>query len=171
MGQLRKRRGMPSAILLLVAWVTVSCSRSGRGTFPYDAAMTDVHGAPAKLAPLRGLPVVVVAYVASMPDCRERIRQFVSLSRSLRNPALRFVAIDIGFGAEDKFPDVLPEDRGNVLFLHDRSQEFRKALRIDITPTTFFVSSGGQIRDRMEGSHRWDSPDFRRRVDKFAGNA
>lgn len=164
------RGGVTSALLLpIMMLLAASCFRSVPETFPYDAAAVDLRGAPATLAPLRGFPMVVVAYVASMPDCRERIRRFVLLSESFRASEIRFVAVDIGFGQGDRFPDVLPEDRGNVLFLNDRSRELGKALRIDVTPTTFLVLPGGRIRDRLEGFHDWDSPDFRRRLAGFGG--
>jgi hypothetical protein len=165
----RTRVGLPSALLLCVSLLAGSCSRSVPGIFPYNARVVDRQGVLTSLASLRGSPVVFVAYVASMPDCRERIRRLVALSDALRNSDVRFAAVDIGFGQGDNFPDVLPDDRGNVLFLNDRYQELRRELKIDITPTTFLVSPGGKIRERIEGFHTWDAPDFHHRVEMFAG--
>lgn len=146
----------------------VSCSRSPGGAFPYDAGVTDLRDAPASLAPLRGRPIVVATFVASMPDCRKRIERFVALSESFRSSAVRFVAVDIGMREMGDLPEFLPEDRGTVLFLVDRDNEVKRALKIDITPTTFLVSADGKIRDRIESDYTWDSPDFRSRVESLA---
>jgi len=113
---------------------------------------------------------ILVAYVASMPDCRKRIERFVALSDLFRGTEIRFVAVDIGSLESDKFPELLPEDRGKVLFLNDRTDELRRALKIDITPTTFLVSANGKIQDRIDAVYTWDQPDFRRRVDTLGRN-
>jgi peroxiredoxin len=153
-----------SISLLALAAPVPSCSRPPPGAFPYDAAVVDLADAPGTLAPLRGRPVVLAAYAASMPDCRKRIERFVALSDAFPDAGVRFVAVDISPREADKFPEVVPDRRGNVQFLKDVSGEVRRALKIDITPTTFLVSSGGNIRDRVESVYTWDSPDFRRRV-------
>jgi len=160
---------MRSAFLLFLILTAASCSRSSPAAFPYSAEVVDPNGASSTLEPMHGAPMVVVAYVASMPDCRERIRRFVALSESFGNPRVRFVALDIGIGPPEKFPEVLPRDRGNVQFLDDRDGEVRRALKIDITPTTFLVSADGKIRDRIAALYTWDSPEFRKRVERFAG--
>lgn len=163
--------GLLSALSLVVTLLPASCSRSVPGTFPYDAAVVDPKGVHSTLTSVHGVPMVVVAYVASMPDCRERIRRFVALSDGFRIPRLRFVAVDIGIGPPAKFPEVLPPDRGNVQFFDDRDGDVRRALRIDITPTTFLVSADGKIRDRIEALYTWDSPEFHRRLERFVGGS
>jgi hypothetical protein len=157
------------SILLSSALSVVSCSRPPRGAFPYDVGVTDPRDNPASLAPLRGHPVVFATYVASMPDCRKRIERIVALSDAFRGADVRFVAVDIEPGEPGMFPDTLPNDRGNVLFLKDRNNEVKRALKIDITPTTFLVTAGGKIRDRIESVYTWDAPDFRHRVESLAG--
>ncbi|MGE5189832.1 MAG: peroxiredoxin family protein, partial [Gemmatimonadota bacterium] len=132
---------LAAAVALAVAGASCSPSRSGR--FPYDAAVVDRNDAPATLAPLRGHPVVLAAYAASMPDCRKRIERFVSLSDEFRDAPVRFVAVDISPREADKFPEVVPDRRGSVLFLKDGNGEVRRALKIDITPTTFLVFPDG----------------------------
>jgi hypothetical protein len=113
--------------------------------------------------------MIVVTYVAAMPDCQERIRRFVSLSESFQSTRVRFVAVDISIGPPKGFPEVLPPDRGNVRFFDDRNGDVRRALKIDITPTTFLVSADGRIRDRIEALYTWDSPEFHRRLERFVG--
>jgi hypothetical protein len=54
-----------------------------------------------------------------------------------------------------------------VLFLNDRNDEVRRALKIDITPTTFLVFANGKIQDRIEAVYSWELPDFRRRVESL----
>ncbi len=105
-----------------------------------------------------------------MPDCRKRIERFVVLSDAFRNSEIRFVAVDIGSSESDKFRELLPQDRGNVLFLNDRNEEVMRALKIDITPTTVLVSGSGKILDRIESLHTWDLPEFRRRVETLNRN-
>ena len=149
----------------LLTFLGSSCSTPPRGIFPYEAGVIDLRGEPASLALLRGRPVVFATYVASMPDCRKRIERFVDLSDAFRGAEVRFVAVDIGPPEAAKDSEALPEDRGNVLFLKDRNNEVTRALKIDITPTTFLVSADGKIQDRIESVYTWDSPDFRRRVE------
>jgi peroxiredoxin len=157
--------------LVALAILVASCApRSQPGKFPYDASVVDRQGTLTSFASLRGHPVVLVAYVASMPDCRKRIERFVALSDRFRSTEIRFLAVDIGSLESDKFPDLLPADRGKVLFLNDRNDEVRRALKIDITPTTFLVSADGKIRDRIEAVYTWDHPDFRRRVEPLDRN-
>lgn len=160
---------LPVAILPLTL-LGYSCSRSPGGAFPYEAGVVDPRDAPASLEPLRGHPVVFAAYAASMPDCRKRIERFVVLSDAFRSADVRFVAVDISPMEAGRFPQALPDDRGNVQFLKDRNNEVSRALKIDITPTTFLVSVDGKIRDRIESVYTWDSPDFRRRVETLARN-
>ena len=161
------RAGSMHLLLFLVALTPLapSCSRPSPGTFPYDAGVVDRQDSPATLVPLRGHPVVFVAYAASMPDCRKRIGHLVALSDAYPSAGIRFVAFDVNRAAADKFAEAVPEYRGNVLFLKERSDEVSRALKIGITPTTFLVSADGRIRDRIESVHDWDSPDFRQRVD------
>ena len=167
------RSARPGSILMLLFALALtapasSCSRPSPGTFPFDAAVADRHDAPATLSPLRGRPVVLAAYAASMPDCRERIERFVALSEAFPNAGVRFVALDISPRDADKFPEVVPDRRGEVQFFKDRNGEVGRALKVDITPTTFLVSADGRIRDRVESVYTWDSPDFRRRVASLA---
>lgn len=166
-----KRVILPLVPLVALAILVASCApRSQQGTFPYDASVVDRQGTRTSFASLRGHPIVLVAYVASMPDCRKRIERFVALSDRFRSTEIRFLAVDIGSLESDKFPDLLPADRGKVLFLNDRNDEVRRALKIDITPTTFLVSADGKIRDRIEAVYTWDHPDFRRRVEPLDRN-
>ena len=166
-----KRAILPRVPRIVLAILVASCTpRSLPATFPYDASLVDRQGASTSFASLRGHPFVLVAYVASMPDCRKRIERFVALSLLFRDTGIRFVAVDIGSLESDKFPDLLPEDRGMVLFLNDRNDEVRRALKIDITPTTFLVSADGKIQDRIEAVYTWELPDFRRRVESLDRN-
>lgn len=166
-----KRAILPLVPLVVSAILVASCApRSHPGTFPYDAGVVDRQGTRTSFASLRGHPIVLVAYVASMPDCRKRIERFVALSDMFRSTEIRFIAVDIGSLESDKFPNLLPEDRGKVLFLNDRTDEVRRALKIDITPTTFLVSANGRIQDRIEAVYTWDLPDFRGRVEPLDRN-
>ncbi len=165
---MRNPRGGHVAFLLCVflfAAPISSCSRSAPAGFPYDAEVVDLKDAPTTLASLRGHPVVFAAYAASMPDCRKRIEGLVALSDAFRNDEVRFVAVDVSPPDAGKFPKAVPEDRGYVLFLEDRYKEVTRAMKLDVIPTTFLVSSEGTIRERIEGVHTWDSSDFRQRVD------
>jgi len=166
-----KRAMLQRVPLIALAILVASCApRSQPGTFPFDAGVVDRQGSLTSLASLRGHPIVLVAYAASMPDCRKRIGRFVALSDRFRSTEIRFLAVDIGSLESDNFRDLLPEDRGKVLFLNDRYDEVRRALKIDITPTTFLVSADGKIRDRIEAVYTWDHPDFRRRVEPLDRN-
>ncbi len=168
---MRKFRIGSILFLLFVLPLTlsgVSCSRSPGVVFPYDTGVIDPRDDPASLAPLRGRPFVFATYVASMPDCRKRIERFVALSKAFRGTEVRFVAVDIGLPEADKVSETLPEDQGNVLFLKDRNNEVRRALKIVITPTTFLVSADGMIQDRIESVYTWDSPDIQHRVETLA---
>ncbi len=156
--------------LLALTALAASCSRPSVGAFPYDAGVIDRRDAPTTLALLRGRPAVFAAYAASMPDCRKQIERFVALSEAFRGADVRFVAVDISPLEAEKFPQAVPDDPGNVLFLKDRNNEVSRALKLEITPTTFLVSADGKIRDRIESLHTWDSPDFRRRVDSLVRN-
>ena len=168
---LRKSTISPRVPLVVLAMLVASCApRSLPGTFPYDTSVVDRQGIRTSFASLRGHPIVLVAYAASMPDCRKRIERFVALSDMFRSTEIRFVAVDIDSLESDKFPDLLPEDRGEVMFLNDRRNEVRRALKIDITPTTFLVSAAGKIQDRIEAVYTWDHPDFRRRVEPLDRN-
>lgn len=166
------RSARPGSALLTASLVALalfgpSCSRPprGPGAFPYDAGVVDLRDSPATLASLRSHPVVFAAYAASMPDCRKRIERFVALSDAYRNAEVRFVAVDRSPLEADKFPEAVPDHRGDVLFVKDRDGGVSRTLKIDITPTTFLVSADGVIRDRIESVHDWDAPGFRRRVD------
>lgn len=144
-----------------------SCSRPRQGVFPYEASVVDRLDAPVTLASLRGSPVVFVTYAASMPDCRRRIERLVALSDEFRKSGIKFAAVDISPAHADKFPEVVPDYRGDVMFLKDRNGEAGRALKVDITPTTFLVSADGKIRERIESVYTWDTPDFRRRVESL----
>ena len=88
-----KKAILPLVPLVVSAILVASCARSHPGTFPYDARMVDRQGSRTSLASLRGHPIVFVAYVASMPDCRKRIERFVALSGLFRSTEIRFVAV------------------------------------------------------------------------------
>lgn len=144
-----------------------ACARDGKVHFPYDARVSDLEGRVTNLETLRGRPFVAVTYVASMPDCRKRIERFVALSDFFKEGDIRFVAVDIRPMDTEKFPGAFPEYKGSAQFYKDRIGTVAGKLKVDLVPSTFFVSPGGKIIERIESLHAWDSQDFRNRVNKF----
>ncbi|MCL5883945.1 MAG: TlpA family protein disulfide reductase [Deltaproteobacteria bacterium] len=158
------------ALSLMVYFLVLSleaCARDGRVSFPFDAQVSDLEGRVLKLETLRGRPFVAVTYVPSMPDCRKRIERFVALSDFFKEGDIRFVAVDIRPSEAEMFPGAFPEYKGSVRFYKDRTGTVARILKVDLVPSTFFVSSGGKIIERIDSLRSWDSEDFRNRVNKF----
>ncbi len=163
---------MAFSLLSLLLFTSLgACTAPKKAVFPFDAPMVDKEDKSTSLESLRGRPLVVVAYAASMPDCRRRIEKFVELSEAFGNREVTFVAIDISPIEAKQFPDVVSVRAGNALFVKDVEGAAGRALKVDLIPTTFFVSRKGEILEKVEAVHSWDGGDFRNRVEKFLENS
>ncbi len=163
------RYPMTSLVLLLLLPLAPieTIAQEAKGIFPYDAPVVDRGDRPASLGGLRDHPLVVVAYAASMPDCRKEIGRFIALAGSFHDREVKFLAIDISPLEAKRFPGMIPADAGNVLFFKDIKGRIRQTLKVELIPTTFLVSRNGEIVEGVKASHSWDTDDFRRRVESF----
>jgi peroxiredoxin len=160
--------GRPLILLLLLFLIPVEAlAQVNKAMFPYDAPVVDKEDRSTSLETLRNHPIVVVAYVASMPDCRKGIERFVTLSDSFKKMDVKFLSVDVSPMEAKKFPAAIPANTGNVLFMKDIKGRIRSALKVGLIPTTFFVSRDGEIIGKVEASHSWDTDDFRSRVKSF----
>jgi peroxiredoxin len=135
--------------------------------FPYSATVLDKAGNEMSLEELGGRKLVLAVYTSSMPDCLKRVKEFVSLSEGFEGSGALFAGIDITPLSFDAFVRNVPEFTGDVLFRKDRRGKLARELGVHIIPTTFFISPEGQIMERIESIHAWDSKEFGMRVKKF----
>lgn len=89
---IRKLCGPPVILLLLLYLVPIEAlAQAKKWIFPYDAPVVDKEDQSVSLEILLNHPLVVVAYVSSMPDCRNGVERFVALSDSFINMDVKFI--------------------------------------------------------------------------------
>ncbi len=135
--------------------------------FPYGSTVLDEGGNEMSLKGLEGKKVVLAVYTSSMPDCLKRVKEFVSLSKGFEGSGPLFAGIDIAPSGFDTFVRNVPEFPGYVRFRKDEEGKIARAPEVQILPTTFFISPEGQIVEKIESVHSWDSEEFRGRVKSF----
>lgn len=135
--------------------------------FPYGSPVLDKAGNKMSLEGFQGKRVVLAVYTSSMPDCLKRINAFVSLSKGFEGSGALFAGIDVTPSNFDAFVLNVPEFPGDVHFRKDEEGKIARSLEVQIIPTTFFISQDGQIVEKIESVHEWDSKEFREKVRKF----
>ncbi|NIS78377.1 MAG: redoxin domain-containing protein [Deltaproteobacteria bacterium] len=134
---------------------------------PFHLKVVDSAGKETTLENLRGRKVVLVVYTSSMSDCKRHLERFVTLSEDFMGEDVLFSIVDITPLGYEEFLSNLPDNKGNAIFRKDLDGNIARILDVIFLPTTFFISEEGEVLERHESLHLWDSTEFKVSVKKF----
>jgi cytochrome c biogenesis protein CcmG, thiol:disulfide interchange protein DsbE len=116
-----------------------------------DFTLKDYNGIEVSLADFRGTPVIVNAWAAWCPFCKEELPDFAALQKEFEGQVV-VIAIDRQESLETakEFTDSygISED---LIYLLDPRDSFYKSIGAFAMPETIFVDEEGNIREHIRG--------------------
>lgn len=144
----------------------VSLSKEGR-KIQSDLVFIDYEGRSIRLSDFAGRPLVLNAWAAWCPFCKEELADFAILQQEFGEKIV-VVAIDRGETLEvsKKYSDELGVT-DKIIFLLDPGDSFYQAIGGFSMPETVFVDKDGFVRDHKRGPMKLE--EMRRRVEEAFG--
>lgn len=132
-----------------------------------DVILKDYSGREVRLADLKGKPLVLNAWAAWCPFCKEELLDFAAVQKEFGDKVL-IVAIDRAEALEvvKKYSDEIGIT-DDLLFLLDPQDSFYQAIAGFSMPETIFVDKEGFIRDHKRGPMKQE--EIRRRIQQAFG--
>ena len=130
-------------------------------TFRLPAMDGSMHGVDADAS----VPTMLIFWATWCGPCREEMPQLEKLQRRFGDDLrILAVSIDEDRGALQRFVD---EERPAFTVLHDSRQAIKREYGVTVTPTAFIIGTDGQVLDRVEGAHNWESQDVRTTLEQL----
>ncbi len=123
------------------------------------------RGETLSLADFRGKTVVLNFWATWCPPCREEMPSMEALYRQCRNQPFAILAV-----SEDRDETSVKyflEEMGLTFpVLLDKDTAVGRAYRVLALPTTYVIGPDGKIKDIVYGGQDWNSPRFRKLVER-----
>lgn len=123
-----------------------------KGFFAPDFEVLSPDGQVIRLSSLRGSPVILNLWASWCPPCREEMPALQTIYQEYRDRGL--VVLGANITSQDSRDDALDfATSHNLMFpiALDEKGDISRLYRLQALPTTFFIDSGGIIRDVIIG--------------------
>lgn len=128
-------------------------------------ALKDLSGKAVALADFKGKTLVVNAWAAWCPFCRQELPDFAAVQKELGDKVV-IIAVDRAesVDTQKRYTDELGVTN-DLIFLQDPGDSFYQAIGGFSMPETIFVDKDGNIRDHKRGP--MDAAEIRQRIEKI----